>query len=120
MMLGIVLAIALSISAVSIKERNASIGSTQSIKSYQSADSGIEQVMTLIKANTGLTIAEIDTDGDCSDGEFNSSESYVVQLKDSTGNIITGCTTPIASIASIKSIGTFGNTQRAVEVLVNN
>jgi uncharacterized protein (TIGR02145 family) len=119
MILGIVLATALSISAVSVKERNASIGSSQSIKSYQTADSGIEQVMTLIKDHNGEpTISNIDTDADCDDGEFNSSEGYVVQLKDSTGNIITSCATPVASIASIKSIGTFGNTQRAVEVTV--
>jgi hypothetical protein len=116
MIMGIVLVTALSISAVSNKELKSSIGSSQSSKAYQNADSGIEQVLQLIKNFKDDKIDKID---DNCDGIVEFSDC-TVQLMDSAGEIIEeDCnSTPVADIINIKSIGTSGNTQRAIEAPV--
>lgn len=118
MIMGIIVTIALSISLVSLKEKRTSLGSARSTSAYQVADSGIEKVMQLIKDNYAAgTVATIDTDGTC-DGIYNSTQGYQVELKDSAGNIISDCASAVSSIVSIKSIGTAGQTQRAIEAAV--
>ena len=116
MILGIVLSIALSIAAVSNKERNSAISANQSNRAYQNADSGVERALQLINDHRTETIESIDSD--C-DGVINSADyGYDVQFKAAGGATVTGCSTLVLTIVSIKSIGTAGNTQRAIGATV--
>lgn len=127
MILGIVLVTALSIATVSVKERNAAIGSSHSNKAYQNADSGIEIVMDklvknqdraisdLVGGSTGLSCGIADTHA-----VITGSTGYAVELKKADESLPTNCTTLASEIANIKSIGTDGNTQRAIGAPVIN
>lgn len=119
MIMGIVLVTALSISTVSVKERNSSIGSSQSTKAYQIADSGIEEVMDVLIKNQALTIdaTELSCD-DTGSHAIITGNGYTVELKKVDEEELTDCENLVSVIASIKSVGTSGNTQRAIEAPV--
>lgn len=120
MILGIVLATALSIAAVSNKERSAAIGSSQSNKAYQNADSGVESVLYALLNHPTDTVA-IATGLSCTTNSKNhavvtgaTGTGYTVELKKANDIDSTDCGTTASDIASIKSIGTAGSTQRAI------
>ncbi|OGI17454.1 MAG: hypothetical protein A2Z52_00055 [Candidatus Moranbacteria bacterium RBG_19FT_COMBO_42_6] len=116
--LAAMLAIALSVSVVSIQERKASIGSTRSSLAYQEAESGIENVMQKLKDNQLGNVSAIATASQTPCGVV-IAENYKVELKDSSGAVISSCDVPIRSIVKIKSIGYSGQNSRAIEVAVN-
>ncbi len=117
LILGIILITALSISLVSVKERKASLGSNNSDQAFNTAQSGVESVLQQIKTNSSGTLADIfNSTNDCP-GTI-SSGGYSVKLMDSSGNIVSGCSTPVSQIANLKSVGTYGQDQRAIEVAV--
>ena len=116
MILGIILITALSISLVSLRERKASLGSNDSNQAFYTAQSGVESVLQQIANNSTGTVSNIDSD--CS-GTISSS-GYSVKLLDSSGNVVSGCSTPVSNIAKLKSVGTEGQYQRAIEVAVAN
>lgn len=121
MVLGIILVTALSISLVSIKERKAAMSSSKSSLAYQTADTGIENVMDAILSNRSLgdkvnSLAGID----CGSGKVIGA-GYVVELKkdDGTGAETTAlCTDKLTDIIAIKSVGTASGQQRAIEAAV--
>jgi len=120
--LAAMLAIAMSISLVSIQERKASIGSNDSSLAYQEAESGIENVMQKIKSSLkndpGGKVDGIATPGQNPCGVVIAPGKYKVELKDSSGNVITDCTADVSSIDKIKSIGYSGQNSRAIETSV--
>lgn len=120
MILSITLITALSMALVSGRERKASIESNKSSIAYQIAETGIESVMQLIVDNSSKTLASIDSNCDgVMSVDIDAAKKYSVELQDSSGNKITGCSTPIASAKFIKSVGTVvGQAQRAIRSVV--
>lgn len=118
LILGMVLVIALNVSMVSTKERNMSMGTEKTSLAYQIADSGIEKVSQLIKDNSSGDLSSIDSD--CDGFISDSSVGYTVELKDVDGNRITTCSTSLGMVRRIKSIGTKGQFQRAIEVPITS
>lgn len=116
--LSVVLVIALSVSISSLMGKKTSIGANRSNEAFQVANSGIERVLQSIKEKSSETISEVDTDGNCNGVVKNSNPKYEVELKDREGNIINDCSQEISKIASIKSIGTSGQNQRAISVSI--
>lgn len=120
-----ILTIALSLAAVTIKDMKGSIGSAKSGIAYQAADEGIEDVMNDILKNGKNKISELNN---CkSDGLIrNAANTYIVELLDESDEKI-NCQTQsndnIATIIKIKSIGISENnaqkSERAVEVPVS-
>ena len=120
MVLGIVLVSALSISLVSVQERKASMGSSKSGAAFQVADSGIELVMDSILSSRKDSLKTLASIG-CSNGNITGT-GYVVELKKdngSGGEVGVNCgTDKISDIIAIKSVGTGGGQQRAIEAAV--
>jgi len=114
--LGLMLVSALSFALVSIQERKASTGENKSSQAFQTASTGVEIVLQSIRDHIGGKLSDID-DGIC-DGKISSPNGYTVQLQDDAGNPVTGCNTSISAVKKVKSIGTAGGNQRAVEVAV--
>ena len=115
--LGLVLAIGLSASVVSIMSNKASVSSNKSNLAYSRADSGVEDILLRIKnAGTGDRISEIVS---CNNGIFNnSSEGYKIEFKNSSDELITDCETRVTQIRGIKSTGKADDNQRVIEVAV--
>jgi hypothetical protein len=121
--LGIILVSALSFSLVSIQERKASSGANKSNQAFQTAGTGVELVMQAIKDYSGDKVTSLATaaGATCTGGVItNTTTGFKVQLQDSDGNAI-DCgdnTKDVALVKSVKSVGTIGQNQRAVEVAV--
>ena len=115
--LGLVLAIGLGVSVVSIMSNKASVSSNKSNLAYSRADSGVEDILLKIKnAEIGDRISEITS---CSNGIFNnSSEGYKIEFKDRNDNFITDCEARVTQIRAIKSTGKADDNQRVIEVAV--
>jgi len=116
--LGLMLVSALSFALVSIQERKASTGANKSNQALQTANTGVEKVMQDILKSGHTKVSELlncnSTTGLIENG------GYAVELKksDNTKIICNDLNANIADIASVKSIGTIGGNQRAVEVAV--
>lgn len=134
LILGVILTIGMSISAVSLKERKSSIGSNRAVISYEAADNGAEEVLNeIIKEHddpddivddicSGSADCVCDNDGVGTDGNLKDDlgTAYEVELRDSVKDKI-HCeidkAKPVSSISSIKSVGiSSGQSKRAVEV----
>ncbi|MFA5962310.1 MAG: hypothetical protein WC848_06525 [Parcubacteria group bacterium] len=118
MILGIMLVTALSVSLVSIKDRQASMGESKSTQAFQNAQSGVELVMRQITEGGHSTVGDI-----CGTAAFmdTAGVGYDIVLKkedDSDLSCTTDALSPISEIASIKSIGTGSGDQRAIEAAV--
>jgi hypothetical protein len=134
LVLSIVLIAALSVALITVKERNASIGSVKSSKAYQLADEGIEKVMQLIiygnnnyinKSGEDNLSEHLDTiEADC-DGAtgliVDKGGNYSVELFDRDKNKINcdDSDKPVLDIDVIKSIGYDGNTSRAISAPIS-
>lgn len=129
--MGIVLATALTISAVSVRERKGSIGEGKSSQAYQIADMGVEHILKILIAENEATpdkkISDIVFDGcaSCNGGLIVcSDDNYEVQLKkedptDPDKTTEAECNDSVSEIVRIKSVGTVpGQSQRAVEAAV--
>jgi hypothetical protein len=123
MILGIVLVSTLSIALVAVQERKASIGSDSSNQAYYKAEDGVEITMKAITQGELGSVNQIDGYLDnvtCdADGLLVGTGGFKVELKDSNeAKIACNTTTSIASVRSLKSVGTVGGNQRAVQVAV--
>jgi hypothetical protein len=113
--LGIVLASALSVSLVAVKQRQASLGSGKSNLAFQNADTGVEKVMEDIMKNSDKTVGDLNG---FSGGKI-MGDGYKVELKDKDGNIITNSSTKISDIFTMKSTGIGAEQEsRAIEAAV--
>ena len=125
--LGMILAIAIGVSTVSVQERRSSIGSNQSITAYQNADTGVERVLNeIIKVRPSGNVNQISISGThCDSGPSGTGiieddgGKFRVELKDSSVppiQIRCDAGTSISSVSSIKSIGISPQESRSIEV----
>lgn len=121
--LAMMLAIATSISVATINEKKAASGTEFSMQSLQTADSGVQITLKKLISSSG-TIASV-FGPSCVDsagiGKVTAAgpagSNYEITFLN-TSNIPLSCGTNISSIDSIKSIGTYHETARAVSVKV--
>ncbi len=120
--LSMILVMALGISAVTITERKTASGTGKSIKAFENAESGVEEAIYAIKnsvppnnitarLNDGNFCNKVFTE---SGGVYTCSDGYKIMFLDELGSILPS-NGDINEIASIKSVGTYSDTVRAVE-----
>lgn len=115
--LSVILIITLGIASATVIEKKMAGTTNKSIVSFQVADSGAEIILKKIKdVNYSGLISGL---GNCSLNEISgnigtgSDKNYKVTFFDVDGNPL-ACTDEISDINRIKSIGTYGQTSRAV------
>lgn len=129
--MGIVLATALTVSTVSIRERKGSIGAGKSSLAYQAADMGVEYVFGILLANQSIAINSISWGGSCSCDPASGvvdcpDEGFRIELKKQDtfdpdpitfSSISCDSTDLVLEVDRIKSVGTDSSkqTQRAVD-----
>ena len=117
----VLMIIAAGVATVSVKERKMSSDTGKSTVAFQAADSGAE--MALKKIKDGWTVKDFTDEGMACDGGVvsgnlsNGNGEYELTFKDSSDALITDCESE-DTIASIKSVGKYGETHRAIEVAV--
>ena len=119
----VLMIIAAGVATVSVKERKMSSDTGKSTAAFQVADGGAEMALKKIKdgwttvdelsdpAKGGMTCVDGVISGSLSNGE------YELTFEDSSGALIDTCDNT-DTIASIKSVGKYGETHRAIEVAV--
>jgi len=118
--IGIAAAIGIA-SSTMISQKN-SINTASSTQSFQVADSGAEIVLNKIKnASDGDTLGSLGLS--CSSGVITGNigtgkEYKITAFRIDESNPITDCSASLSDIDRIKSIGSYKNTNRAVEVAV--
>jgi len=117
----ILLISALGIASVTVIERKTSGTTGKSTQSFQVADSGAEIVLQKIYKDSALT--DIASMGGCSSGQVSGSidvageKNYTVTFYDVDDNKLT-CTDNVSDVRLIKSVGSYAQTSRAIEVAV--
>lgn len=123
--LSAMLFITASISVVANKEKKNASSTTFSVQAYQTADSGVQLALKKIGANPSKTILE--TYPSCVSGVVSNNtgagpdgaEYKLSFFSGSNGDVqITDCNALASTITSIKSVGTYKDTVRAVQVAV--
>lgn len=121
-LLGIILAASISMMAASVTNLRSVSSNNQSINAFQIADSGSQAVVKGLKEATGSKLGDV-PGVTCSGGDAIASKEgflggdYKVIFQDSDGKTLK-CTDSISDVASVKSVGTYGDTARAVQVAV--
>lgn len=126
MILGIMLVTALSVSLVSLKERKTAMSGSKSGQAFQNAQSGVELVMQAVVKGGLDTVNQIagaisnDAICDGDDGLIkNVNIPYAVELRNADDEkIACDSDTDISTVASLKSIGSGGDSQRAIQAAV--
>jgi uncharacterized protein (TIGR02145 family) len=118
--------IVVAISSIAVVEYQMSAKNRSSISSFQSADSGVEYVLGMLKKDSSQTIASLcqsfsSTTGKCViDPSEVGSLSIGIYFLDETGNVIKDGDVILSGADSIRSVGDSGEsgfeTTRAVEV----
>lgn len=117
----IILAVAIGISSVSVLERKGARSTDVSVQSFQIANSGAEIILKKIDANKSGTFAAIGctaANGGKISGDISSGKNYEITFYTSDGLPITNCATVVSDVDKIKSVGSYANTARAIEVAV--
>lgn len=124
--LSIVLSAALSITAVTVSNRKSAGSTSQSVQSFQVADSGVEKALKEIykgsHADLSAMATALSASVGCSSGKFSfpvSGGTSTVTFMD-TNNAIIACTSPTwrDDVAKIKVEGTSAGTTRVIETAV--
>ncbi|EKE25400.1 MAG: hypothetical protein ACD_5C00178G0003 [uncultured bacterium] len=114
-----------SISAVSILEKKSAGSSHSSAQSFQVADSAVQiaikQLNDAYKANENSTIANAFPG--CSgsavvDSQIDAKKLYKLTFYDTNDNQLPNCNRSLKDVESIKAVGTYENTVRAVKVAI--
>lgn len=105
---------ALSMAAVSWKERTASMGESKSSIAFQNAQTGAETVLNNIKL---ISSGDASSFSGCQgDGTILSSGTYRVTLMDSDGDTVScGSVGDLSDVVKLKSVGMATGVQRAIE-----
>lgn len=114
----VMLVMGLGIIATTVTERKSSLSTEKSIASYQMADTGAEKVLQAIKDHSSGDLNSLGFS--CSGGTISGSAglgNYGVTFYDSVGPI-NNCSASVSTVKEIKSVGTYANTSRAVQVTV--
>lgn len=123
--ISVMIAIAASVSIVTIAEKKSASSTNSSVQAYQIADSGVQLAIKKIKDGADEEDKKIrDIFTDCSNGVVNEDISvidgeYKLSFFDNgTPSMQLVCDDPVEDIDTIKSVGTFKGTARAVQVAV--
>lgn len=139
--LSLMLMIAVGISSVAIVEKKSATTTTASVQALQTADSGADMARKAISANPGVTLADLATNnlgGSCSNVDgvakitvtnfagLSPSEPAVSRFEltffdkvEPVAGQLTACTDLVANIGSVKSVGIYKGTFRAVQMSVD-
>lgn len=119
------LAIVGSFSVVSIIEKKGSSGTEFSTQSLQTADSGVQLALKKIMNSGGVgTIGSVFPACNSGSGKVEGNDAgpggslYELTFFDNAGVAPLSCSANISEVANIKSVGTYKNTVRAVNVAV--
>ncbi len=121
-LLGIVLVASIGMMSASVTNLKTVSSSDKSINAFQIADSGSQAVIKMLKNAAGTQLKDVVSP--CSGGQdatvnqanFLGGE-YKVIFQDSDGKTLK-CDDSISKVASVKSVGTYRDTARAVQVAV--
>lgn len=117
----IILAAAIGISSVSVLERKGAHSTDVSVQSFQIANSGAEIILKKLSNASG---SDSLTSVGCSGGRVIGSisvsggKNYEITFYRNDETQITDCATDVSEVGKIKSIGSYANTTRAIEVAV--
>jgi len=113
----VMLVIGLGIMATTVTERKSSLSTEKTTASFQIADTGAEKVLQAIKNNPSalLSASAIGCSGVSVSGPVGSG-TYSVTFYDKSNPSPLACTSKVSDVDHIKSIGTYANTTRAVQV----
>lgn len=115
----IILAAAIGISSVSVLERKGAHSTDVSVQSFQIANSGAERILKKIADNSSGTLNDLGTcAGGKLTGSISSGKNYEITFYTSDGLPITDCGITASNVDKIKSVGSYANTARAIEVAV--
>lgn len=122
-LLGIVLVASIGMMSASVTNLKSVSSSDKSINAFQIADSGSQAVVRMLKEAAGNELRDIS--GVTCDGSDAVVESpanflggkYKAIFQDSDGKTL-ACNDNISAVASVKSVGTYSDTARAVQVAV--
>jgi uncharacterized protein (DUF2147 family) len=117
--IAMMLAIVASLSAATILSKKGSSATDASVQAYQTADSGVQLAIKTINGDLNATIS--DSFSDCDSGVIKNQNDagagqYTLSFYDSSDNQIFSCSALVNSISSIKSVGVYKDTVRAVNV----
>jgi len=119
--LSILLASALAISATTVIERKNSLTGNSSTQAFQAADSGAEAVIPQIRtAQMGTPLSANGCLGASGNSVVYGSGTYLVKYYKSDGTTQLNCTDTVDNVGILKSSGVVSNTTRAVDVNVVN
>lgn len=124
----VMIVIATSISVVTVIEKKGAVSTDASVQAYQTADSGVQMAIKEINkiistgnsssTSIGSVFANC-VDPNSADGSIFAGAEYKLSFfSDEEGNTPIGCSATIDQIQSIKSVGTYKDTVRAVQVAV--
>lgn len=126
-LLGIVLVASIGMMSASVTNLRSLSLNDKSAIAFQIADSGSQAVITKIRRVSGSTVRDIDTSSNMNCGSVATLSSgsstgflggaYSVTFLKNDGTTLT-CTDNISDITSIKSVGSYAETARAVETAV--
>lgn len=122
-LLGIVLVASIGMMSASVTNLKSVSSSDKSINAFQIADSGSQAVVRMLKEAAGNELRDIS--GVTCDGSDAVVESpanflggkYKAIFQDSDGKTL-ACNDNISAVASVKSVGTYSDTARAVQVAI--
>ncbi len=114
----------IGIISVSNFDRQSSLSTTKTVNSFQIADMGLERALNAIKNESPAKRINqiVFFKDDCSSGEvakdaFGGFGTYIITFYDSADTQLQ-CDDTIGDIKSIKSVGKYKGTNRAVEVVL--
>ena len=124
----VMIVIATSISVVTVIEKKGAVSTDASVQAYQTADSGVQMAIKEINkiistgnsssTSIGSVFANC-VDPNSADGSIFAGAEYKLSFfSDEEGNTPIGCSATIDQIQSIKSVGEYKDTVRAVQVAV--
>ncbi len=119
--LSVMLVTALSLLSSAVLDQRASLSTADSTRSFQIADSGVEQTLYQVYRKNPGTIGEIASGMglSCDAGTItDASAGWTVRFYDSDGSHLSDCDADRGDIAALKSEGSASGTTRAVEVAV--
>lgn len=125
--LSMMLATAISVASVAVKDRKSSLATDKSNQAFQVADSGVEVMLKKIyKGNysSGATLSQLTGCNDSSgtaivSGDLGGGKTYEISFYDSAGALMDECNVDeIEDINQIKSVGSYASTLRAVQMAV--
>lgn len=121
LLLSIALVAALSLATAVVVGTKTASDTNKSVQAFQTADSGVEQVLQAIKNSTTDNLSDLGTcDSGKIRGNVRTGDRYDVTLYDGDDNVIS-CSDgvkKISDVRKIKSVGKFGGAVRAVETAV--